>query len=73
MTTKVHITNDAWNRPFECISIGDYFHYEGDIYIRTDNEFDIYGYAVRLKDGRKIPFDNHIEVSVIEKIKISIG
>lgn len=71
--TKIHILKEAANRPFECIAIGDYFYHKGELFIRTDNEYDVYGYGVRLSDGRKHRFDNFEEVDLVENITISVN
>lgn len=71
--TKVLFTNQETKIPFECSSIGDYFYFKGDLYIRTNNEYDVYGYAVRLKDGQKILFKAFEEIEVIKNIRIEAG
>lgn len=71
--TKVLLTKQETKIPFECSSIGDYFYFKGDLYIRTNNEYDVYGYAVRLKDGQKILFKAFEEIEVIKNIRIEAG
>ena len=73
MTTNVHIYNEPISRPFGTLSVGDYFYYNGNLYIQTSGDCgNTRGDAVCLENGIKTHISLNAEVDLVTDIEILI-